>query len=83
MICAVQPVKFFVRVCISKVRIPRLDCLISLTLPLATKKRQTPFLGIISAVLFDDFGIEHHRVCRCSSALVEKCDDAFAHTYHI
>lgn len=63
--------------------IPHLDCLITLTLTGATKKRQAPFLGVVCSVLLDDFGIKHHRICRSSSALVEKCNNAFANAYHI
>ena len=60
-----------------------LDGLISLALARAAEKRQTAFLGVVRAVLLDDFGIEHHGVCRSSSALIEKCNDAFAHANHI
>ena len=60
-----------------------LDCLISLTLTGASEKRQATFLGVVCAVLFDDLGIEHHSVCRSSSALVEKSDNALTNTYHI
>ena len=60
-----------------------LDGLIALTLTGAAEKRQTAFLGVVRAVLFDDFRIEHHGICRSSSTLVEKGDDALAHTNHI
>ena len=60
-----------------------LDGLISLALTGAAKKRQTTFLGIVCAVPFDDFGVEHHGICRSSSALIKKCDDALAYTDHI
>ena len=60
-----------------------LDGLITFTLTRAAEKRQTAFLGVVRAVLLDDFGIEHYGVCRSSSALVKKDDDAFAHTNHI
>ena len=60
-----------------------LDGLISLTLTWATEKRQTTFLSIIGAVFLNDFGIEHHCVCRGSSDLLEKGDDALAHADHI
>ena len=60
-----------------------LDGLIALTLTGAAEKRQTAFLGVVCAVLLDDFGVKHHRICRSSSALIEKGDDAFAHTNHI
>ena len=51
-----------------------LDCLMALALSWASKKRQTTFLGIARAVLLDDLGIEHHRVRRSSSTLIEKGD---------
>ena len=57
-----------------------LDILISLTFTGAAEKRQTAFLGVVCAVLLDDLGIEHHCICGSSSALVEKGDDALAHT---
>ena len=57
-----------------------LDSLIALTLTGAAKKRQTAFLGVVRAVLFDDFRIEHHGICRSSSALIEKRDDALTNT---
>ena len=60
-----------------------LDGLISLTLTWATEKRQTTFLSIIGAVLLDDLGIEHHRICRSSSTLIEKGNDTLAHADHI
>ena len=60
-----------------------LDGLIALALARAAEKRQTSFLGVVRAVLLDDFGIEHHRIGRSSSALIEKGDNAFAHTDHI
>ena len=41
-----------------------LDGLISLAFTGATEKRQTAFLCVIRAVLLDDFGIEHNRICR-------------------
>ena len=60
-----------------------LDGLIALTLTGAAEKRQTAFLGIVGAVLLDDLGIEHHSVCRSSSALIKKGDNALSDTYHI
>ena len=60
-----------------------LDGFITLALTGAAEKRQTSFLGVVRAVLLDDFGIEHHRICRSSSTLIEKCDDALADTNHI
>ena len=60
-----------------------LDSLIALALTWAAKKRQTAFLGVIRTVLLDDFGIEHHGVCRNSSALIQKSDDALTNTDHI
>ena len=60
-----------------------LDSLISLALTGASKKRQTIFLGVVRAVLLDDFGIEHHGICRSSSALIKKGNNAFTHTNHI
>ena len=60
-----------------------LDGLIALALSGAAEKRQTAFLGVVRAVLLDDFGIEHHGVSRSSSALVEKGNDALTHTNHI
>ena len=61
----------------------QLDGLISLTLTGAAAKRQTAFLGVVHAVLLDDLGIEHHRICGDSSDLLEKGDDALAHADHI
>ena len=60
-----------------------LDSLITLTLTRATEERQTALFGIVRAVLFDNLGVEHHRVCRSSSALVKKGDDALTHAYHV
>ena len=60
-----------------------LDGLIALALTGAAEKRQTAFLGIVRFVLLDDLGIEHHCICRGSSTLVEKSDDALTHTDHI
>ncbi len=60
-----------------------LDALVSLALAWAAEMRQAAFLGFVDAVTLDDLGVEHHRVCRCSSAFVEKCDDALANAYHI
>ena len=60
-----------------------LDGFIALTLTGAAEKRQAAFLGVIRAVLLDNLGIQHHGVCRSSSALIEKRDDALAHTNHI
>ena len=60
-----------------------LDGLIALALTGAAEKRQTAFLGVVRAVLLDDFGIEHYRVGRDSSALVKKGDDALLHADHI
>ena len=60
-----------------------LDGLIALSFTWAAEKRQATFLGVVRAVLLDDLGIEHHRIGRSSSALVEKGDDALAHADHI
>lgn len=60
-----------------------LDSLISLTLTWPAEKRQAAFLGVVRTVLLDNLGIEHHRVGRSSSALIEKGDDALANTDHI
>ena len=60
-----------------------LDGFISFTLAGAAEKRQTTFLSVVRAVLLDDIGIEHYRIGRSSSALVEKSDDTLAHTDHI
>ena len=60
-----------------------LDGFISFTLTGAAEKRQTAFLSVVRAVLFDDLGIEHHGVCRSSSILIEKGDDTLAHANHI
>ena len=60
-----------------------LDGLIALAFTGGAEKRQTTFLGVIRAVLLDDLGIEHYRIGRGSSALVEKGDDALAHADHI
>lgn len=60
-----------------------LDGLISLAFTGDAKKRQTTFLGVVCAVLLDDFGIEHHRVGRDSSTFVEKGNYTLAHTYHV
>ena len=60
-----------------------LDGLITLTFTRATEKRQTAFLGVVCAVLLNNFGIQHHGICRCSSALVEKSDDALTYADHI
>ena len=53
-----------------------LDGLIALARAGVAEKLQTSFLGVVRAVLLTDFGIEHHCVCRSSSVLVEKCDNA-------
>ena len=60
-----------------------LDGFISLTLTWAAEKRQTAFLGIVRTILLDDLGVEHHGIRGSPSALVEKGDDALAHTNHI
>ena len=60
-----------------------LDGLISLALTGAAEKRQTAFLGVIRAILLDNLGIEHHRVCRSSSTFIEKSNNAFSHTDHV
>ena len=39
-----------------------LDGLIAFTLTRAAEKRQTTFLGVVRAVLLDDFGVEHHCI---------------------
>ena len=46
-----------------------LDGLIALTLTGAAEKRQTAFLGIVCAVLFDNLGIEHYGICSLKSFL--------------
>ena len=56
-----------------------LDGLIALALTGGAEKRQTSFLGVVCAVLLDDLGVEHYGVCRSSSALIEKGDNALAH----
>ena len=63
--------------------IPDLDSLITFTFTWAAEKRQAAFLSVVHAVLLDDFGIEHDRVGRSSSALVKKGDDALTHADHI
>ena len=60
-----------------------LDGLIAFAFSWAAEKRQTAFLGVVRTVLLDDLGIEHHRIGRSSSALIEKRDNALAHTNHI
>ena len=60
-----------------------LDGLIALALTWASEKRQTAFLGVVRAFLLDNLWIEHNRICRSSSALVEKSNNAFTHTDHI
>ena len=60
-----------------------LDGLITLALTGAAEKLKTAFLSVVCAVLLDDLGIEHHCICRSSSALIEKRDDALANTNHI
>ena len=60
-----------------------LDGFIAFTRTWAAEKRQAAFLGVVRAILLDNFGIEHHRVCRSSSALVKKGDDALTHANHI
>ena len=60
-----------------------LDSFISLAFAGAAEKRQTAFLGVVRSVSLDDFGIEHHRVFRNSSAIVEKGDNALTHADHI
>ena len=60
-----------------------LNGLIALALTWSSEKRQAAFLGVIRAVLLDDLGVEHHGICRSSSALVKKSDDALMHTNHI
>ena len=60
-----------------------LDGFVAFTRAGADEKRQTTFFGVVRAVLFDDLRVEHYRVCRNSSALVEKGDDALANTDHI
>ena len=56
---------------------------ISFTLARAAEKRQTALLGVVCAVLLDDLGIEHHSICKSSSSLFKKGDNALAHTNHI
>jgi len=63
--------------------IPHFDGLVALALPGTAEKRKAGFLCVVRAVLLDDLGIEHHRVGRNSSALVEKGDDALAYADHI
>ena len=60
-----------------------LNGLIAFTFTGAAEKRQTAFLGVVRSVLFDNLRIEHHRVCRSSSTLIKKGDNALANAYHI
>lgn len=60
-----------------------LDGSITFTKSRAAEKRQTTFFGVVYAALFDDLGIEHRCICKSSSALIEKCNDTLAYTYHI
>ena len=39
-----------------------LDSLIALTLTRVAEKRQAAFLGVVRAILLDDFGVKHHRI---------------------
>ena len=59
------------------------DSLISLALARGAEKRQTALLGIVYAVFLDNLGIKHYGIRRSSSTLIEKGDDALAHTNHI
>jgi len=60
-----------------------LDGFISLALTGDTEQRYATFFGVICAVLLDNLGIEHYRICRSSSTLVEKSNNTFAYTDHI
>ena len=60
-----------------------LDGLIALTRTGSAEKRQATFLGVVRAVLLDNLGIEHYRVGRSSSTLIEKGDNALTHTNHV
>ena len=57
-----------------------LDSLIVLALTGAAEKRQTAFFGVVRSVFLDDFGIQHHGVCRSSSAFIKKGNDVFTNT---
>lgn len=63
--------------------IPNLDGFIAFALVWAAEKRQTAFLSVVRAIIFDNLWIKHHRVCMRSPTLVEKCDYALLHTDHI
>ena len=60
-----------------------LDGFISFTRARVAKERQAAFLGIVHTVFFDNLGVEHHRICRSSSTLVEERYDTLANTDHI
>ena len=60
-----------------------LDGFIAFARARTAEKRKASLFGIVGAILFDNLGIEHHGICRCSSTLIEKCDDAFLHANHI
>ena len=60
-----------------------LDGSIALARARTTEKRQSSLLGVIRTVFFNNLGVEHHSVCRSSSALVKEGDDALLHTDHI
>jgi hypothetical protein len=49
----------------------------------AAEKRQATFLGIVYAVFFYNFRIEHYSVSRYPSTFIEKSDYSFFHTSHI
>ena len=63
--------------------IPHLYRSVPLTFARTAEEGQAAILGIVRAVLFDNLGIKHYRVCRSSSALVKKCDDAFFYANHV
>lgn len=60
-----------------------LDGFIAFARSRTAEMRQTAFRSIVRAVLLDNIVIEHHGVCRCSPALVEKGDYALVHANHI
>lgn len=60
-----------------------LDRFIAFARTRATEKRQTSFFGVVRTVFFHNFRIEHHRVCRNSSTLIKKSDNALPLANHI
>ena len=57
--------------------------LISFAFTRAAEKRKTSFLGFIYTGLSYYLRIKHNRICRDSTAFIEKCYDALSYTYHI